>query len=814
MLRRICGISFFTIGLVASCSMRRSGDSNLREKFASRYTSSESFSDLCGSSISSISSVDSGSLGNRNSVDNSRNRSFGGSSRSSRAITFGGSNSFSAPAKSNAELVTEIIAKHKCVECHSPQSANPGPLSDANSFDELRTLIESKDPAKTTLFVALRDKRMPKNCDTGQFGGCLTSSELSTISQWIREGAPSVVKVEPVRQEETPIVRSYSSTSTKLVPLVSIQKCADQDYAKVSSSDRPFIKYLSLAESHNLNGSNSRDGLNSRVLLDALQMTSRTSKKIELDPVDKFGLLLRLDLRDLGWDDDVWSKLTQWDRGGDFSKERSASASVFRADWIADELLRGEGYYTALGIYDELDKGEEKLTEKIIYQHVNDKTLSRAYAPKAVDGGMPTIIDLEKTKFNSNVWYRYNLKQGAGRLPPYYARPLGRCLQSNFVSIPYADLVARCGEGNANAFSFEYTGVQVIVKMPNESLAFMEFGSDGHIVKPRSSLHDGATGSNAQGSVLGCLSCHGQGAISPGQDEDFVEYFKGNQSSFAEFHAALGHAIKSRSEIDGAIAKTSLKLRSSTDDLSEWVNSMNQLDSIEPKRDSAMAYLGIVESDSSKWKGEWTNSTAFKSASSAANWLAVRQLHGELAEQMFQDAPPTSTLSNSNNSQFSNSGGVGSGGTGGSTVSSTGSPTSNGTGQSIAGSNTAFYCRSAIQYLRYLNALTDSRGNRTEAGTVIVMKDPTKGLWVVSGSVEGKLEATDEMRAAAIKRGFDNCKTTVDDFNRKNSFSYKRYECRAISNAECFNSKSEAQTLPNGAREYFSDVPQNIYFEQ
>jgi hypothetical protein len=813
--------------VVASCSMRRQndGDSNLKSNFVSNYTSSESYSDFCGTESSITVSGGFGGSGSSNRFDNSGR--FGGSStrisssstRSSRS-SFGGSATFgssssAAPTKTNAELVKEIIAKHNCIECHSPQSPNPGPLADANSFDELRTLIESKDPAQTSLFVALKDRRMPKNCDTGEFGGCLTRGELTTISDWIREGAPNIVKVEQVRQEE-PVTRSNSEgPSTKLVPLAHVQKCADQDFSKVSSEDRPFIKYLSHVEAHNLNGSNSRDALNQKVLTDALYLTSRTSNKIELKEVDHFGLLVRLDIRQLGWSEDIWNKLTEWNRGGGFSRKGSPQAVVARAEWVTDELLRGDGYFDALGIKDELDIAEEKLTSKTIYQHINEKTVTRAMMEKSVDGGSPIVVDLLTTKFRTPTpaWFRYNLKQGVGRLPSYYARPLGRCMQSTFLSIPFADNVARCGASAPNAFTFEYEVAQMMTIMPNGAIAFMEYGSDGRLVKSGSVSHSGSAPASIKGKIAQCLGCHSTGAISPGQDADFVDYFKGNQSSFTDFHSALSSALKPRSEIEASVAKSSLRLNSSIDEIREWFNNLDQLDGIEANSDSVLAYLGSVDSDKSKWKGEWTNSPAFKSAASSSNWTVVRQLHGDLSEQMFQDLPPPSSIPNTSNNrpgQSNNSGrepSVGNNTGGGNAGGSTG-------GNAGRAETGLTYCRGAVQYLKYINALIDSRGARTEAGSVFVVKDAAQSLWVHSGTLTGSNETNVAIRAAVAKKAYDTCVTSVDDFNRKNSFSYKKFHCKRIESIECFGSKSEAQTLPNGMRNYFTDVPQNLYFEQ
>lgn len=394
------------------------------------------------------------------------------------------------------------VLRKSCLSCHGDDFKYPG-----LDLRDRATLVKPRDPTvKPFLVVGKPDSSRIWQRANG--GGMppddqpqLTSEELNTLRKWIEEGADFPINHRPARH--------FIGERTLL-------KVISQDVASQPSANRSFLRYLSLA--HLWNNSEISDeqlrivraGVSK--LINSLSGQRRIAVPAMIDPD---GLVLRIDLRDYGWDHRRhWlSLLKVYPYGLQVSAPEAQKVyeltdcdlPYLRADWFVFHASRPPLYHQLVtlpeyvGIPEKLSVLERLLGVDVEENFKNDR-LSRA----GFSGEKSGVSD------HNRIVERHDSKYG------YYWPSIdsaGDSDRKNFFNFPLGP--KRPGRPNLGAF--DHDGGEIIFSLPNGLQAYMLVKSDGTRINegPLAIVNDANrfSGSNVIVNGISCMGCHKQGMI-------------------------------------------------------------------------------------------------------------------------------------------------------------------------------------------------------------------------------------------------------------------------------------------------------------
>ncbi len=192
-----------------------------------------------------------------------------------------------------AEQTINILSE-RCGGCHrSPASS--GGIDFITDLGELieTGLVAPSDSDASLLYAKVESGEMPLG------GPALPTTELAVIRQWINIGAP--VPIAPETCENT--FFSYSDLYTMM----------ELDLTTIENEDKPFTRYLSLHDLYNRGACQADLEIAQRVAAKLVNSLSSTFELHRPVQTDDSGVLLRLDLRDYGWEPSETSAVDLWE---------------------------------------------------------------------------------------------------------------------------------------------------------------------------------------------------------------------------------------------------------------------------------------------------------------------------------------------------------------------------------------------------------------------------------------------------------------------------------------------------------------------
>lgn len=167
----------------------------------------------------------------------------------------------------------------------------------------------------------------------------LSAADIDAVREWIRAMPPSAGCSDRVR-----------------LPLDAETASVGRLREGLAEADRPHVRFLSLAHMHNACATSDEIKAARHGAVIAVNSLSWGLKPVTLEPVDDTGTILKLDLRDIGWDAARWSRLVSEDPyKGNSDRSTSGGGAVayrVRADWFAAAAMKGPLYYDLLGLPD------------------------------------------------------------------------------------------------------------------------------------------------------------------------------------------------------------------------------------------------------------------------------------------------------------------------------------------------------------------------------------------------------------------------------------------------------------------------------
>lgn len=400
-----------------------------------------------------------------------------------------------------AKKAREILQTN-CYRCHG--------LGSSGGFDavlDVQRMLENgivvaNDPTKSPLFKRLQssDRPMPpKGVDPRP-----SAADIRTIRAWIEAGAPDFAP--------TIVAREF-------VPPAAILTKVHDHLAAAPVRERPFLRYFTLANVHNAGVPadelhRHRAGL--AKLLNSLSWQRRIVPPIAIDANE---IILRVDLRDYGWNSKTWDNLVKDYPFGiltETSEEKAIAdmtktkLAAVRADWFVFAASQPPLYHDILS----LPKSQpdlEKVLQLDTTEAIRVGRISRAAFNASGVANHNRVVQRTDSAYGA-FWVSFDFKSSVGA-QNIFDRPLG--------------------PGKADK-EFLHDAGEIIFNLPNGLQAyFLVDGSGKRIDRATTDLvTDPVQKDKVVVNGVSCMSCHAGGII-PARDQ-VRAHVSDNSSSFSD----------------------------------------------------------------------------------------------------------------------------------------------------------------------------------------------------------------------------------------------------------------------------------------
>lgn len=351
----------------------------------------------------------------------------------------------------------EFIGKY-CRNCHGPGESAQGsfPAGDLSSIATNAAFVAPGDRDKSLLYTSVQSGRMP-------YGKQPSASEIDKLGQWI----------DSLDEPDATARAATSRGIERKRPILAwrgFTEAAVRDLADVSESDREFVRYFSYRPQHNGKlpceegeAFGKRMNLYRAGFNKLLNSLSSGPSLVVPEAVDATnGLLVRVDIRDLKWDDEKWDKLVAeyplgYDPDSDavlktLSDETDTELPIVRVDWFMANASKPELYHALLGLPEKISDLEEDLGID-----VNDNIKRRRVVRSAVEEGASGVSD------HNRMLERHDGLQGGYYWKSYdFAGSRGK---QNLKRHPHGP--KEIDALPADLESFEHDGGEMIFSLPN-----------------------------------------------------------------------------------------------------------------------------------------------------------------------------------------------------------------------------------------------------------------------------------------------------------------------------------------------------------
>ncbi len=442
----------------------------------------------------------------------------------------------------------EFIGKY-CRNCHGPGESAQGsfPTGDLASIAANAAFVTPGDRNSSLLYTSVTSGRMP-------YGKQPSSAEVDKLGQWIdslSEPTPSqasATSAPPERKRPILAWRNFAQHAVK-------------DVGELNEGDRSSIRYFSYRNQFNgkLPCEDEKTYAQRQELYEAgfhklLNSVSRGASLVVPDVVaDTKGLLVRVDIRDLGWDNDTWDKFAKtypfgYDPASDsvlkaLSSEIGTELPIMRVDWFMANATRPENYHALLNLPEKISDLEETMGVD-----VNENIKRRRVARAGFFEGASGVSD------HNRMIERHDLPQGG-----YYWKSYdfaGSREEQNLKKHPHGPTdINPLDEGLT---SFEHDGGEMIFSLPNGMQGFYLSTSKGdRLDRGPTSIVSFRQRPIGKGVDIingrSCFTCHFDGTIAKrDQMRNFIE--TSNSFSASQRELLLEMYVK-QAELDDHFAK-------------------------------------------------------------------------------------------------------------------------------------------------------------------------------------------------------------------------------------------------------------------
>ncbi|MEP1206582.1 MAG: c-type cytochrome [Rhizobiaceae bacterium] len=260
----------------------------------------------------------------------------------------------------------EFIGRY-CRNCHGPGQSSQGsfPAGSLSSIAADASFVTPGNPAASRLYSSITSGRMP-------LGNQPSPEEIARLEEWITS-LGSASQSGPVAAELPPM------RSRKVYERAELIRAALDDVGSLDELDRPYIRYFSYRSHYNGRFPCETDAqfakrleLYGAAFNKMLNSVSSGPRLVVPDTVsDTKELLVRVDIRDLGWDQYQWDVLVEaYPYGVDphsdatlsaLTKETHSVLPIMRTDWFSANSSRPAIYHALLNLPEHIRDLEARL---------------------------------------------------------------------------------------------------------------------------------------------------------------------------------------------------------------------------------------------------------------------------------------------------------------------------------------------------------------------------------------------------------------------------------------------------------------------
>ena len=401
------------------------------------------------------------------------------------------------------------VLEKRCAQCHSVKMVAEGlnVLKHDTLINENAGYVIAHNVDDSILW-----KRIGVERDMPPEGAeAATAEEIATISRWIEEGAAPFP----------------SEAARPFITDADVWKAVLADVLRLSQADRPYVRYFTFTNLHN-NSFTGRVGRNNTNYAEKNIRLARAAFSKLLNslswqpdifvptPIDSNQLILRIDLRKLGWGEpQVWQRIqTAYPYGLDLTVSsnedlRHVAADVYglvrsqlpiiRGDWFLDTMPRGELYYAILNLPQHVSELEKMLGVNTEHDFMENRLRRAGFSESGVSRSN-RLVDRHAFGTDDYYWksYDFGKSEDRGNLFKY---PLG----------------PRFVENQYHEYAFEADGGEMIFSLPNGLQAYFLATAAGQRISegPVEVVRDNkeTSGTPAVVNAISCMACHQHGMV-------------------------------------------------------------------------------------------------------------------------------------------------------------------------------------------------------------------------------------------------------------------------------------------------------------
>lgn len=407
-----------------------------------------------------------------------------------------------------------VLLQKRCGECHGQDSESPDEFAFIDHFAELRksSYLDFKTPENSTLYVQVRSADMPLKTKADREAKRkpvpFTDEENALLLSWIKAGAP-----DPGGSAQAPVIETAPPEPARsIISLNAEIRAVLDDLQSLPADVAADTRYVSLAFAHNNSTEVTakqldlmRQGV--RKVLNSLSTNPRIAVFEEVGP-DK--VLIRLRLRDLGWDAALWDRITSF---YPFAVETSLSAALqiktpsVRADWLAATATRAPLYNDLLRLPAHQQELEARLGVDVFKNLASGHAVRSGFTKSGVSRHNRLAERHEMNAYAGYYWLSYDFKESGGR--------------ANLHTNPLGPDAARLLGGTR---AFEHAGGEIVFSLPNGLNGYYVSDVtgqrlDGAVPTEIVSDRTNATGRAEVSNAMACMICHDQGIKQLPRDE-------------------------------------------------------------------------------------------------------------------------------------------------------------------------------------------------------------------------------------------------------------------------------------------------------
>ncbi|MDP9629923.1 UNVERIFIED_ORG: mono/diheme cytochrome c family protein [Ensifer adhaerens] len=472
----------------------------------------------------------------------------------------------------NAELAQQadaFIGKY-CRNCHGPGESSQGsyPAGELTSIAADANFVTPGNAAKSRLFTSVTSGRMP-------LGKRPTDEEVKVLEDWINslseKNLPQTAATKPAR-------------SRPMLSHDQFVEAALKDISKVSALDRQHMRYFSYRDQYNgMMGCEDDATFMKRMdvlaggfkkLLNSLSYGPKLVVPAEVDGTN--GLLVRVDLRELQWDNaDYDFLIKRYFYGVDPTSDASLQAlstethtqlPIMRIDWFMSNGARPEVYNRLMKLPTHIRELETRF--KIdVDDNIRRRNVLRAGFADGSSGVSDhnRMLERHDMPFGGYYWKSYD-----------FAGDVGKQVLKRFPHGP-----KELGALDAGLVPFEHDGGEMIFSLPNGMQGYYLSTAAGKQldVGPTTivSFRDRPIGKGVEiVNARSCFDCHADGILS--KRDQLREHIATSTLFSKDQQGVLLAMYVKQEELDEAYRK----------DRERFVEALQKLDVTEPTPDGGL----------------------------------------------------------------------------------------------------------------------------------------------------------------------------------------------------------------------------------